>query len=223
MSTTRRIVEQQRKLCAKRLTKVRGLAIHDEDIDNEDATALSVKGPWGYPVSVDGDPTIAFCPKCFSHYSDFEKTAVVPCWNCRAYDQSTIPIDALGEYTTQEEHDWQRESGGAYAVSVTMQSEAASKHYSDLRDQKNALYKQCIEINQLNNLKCIKTQKRKLKNMPDSWYKTEQGIEAGRLLQNYLDKHQNCIDRLQALENDVIERDQLYRQQLEYYEQAREI
>jgi len=40
-------------------------------------------GAWNYELSADSDIHRRCCPLCFQAYSDFELTAVVPCWHCR--------------------------------------------------------------------------------------------------------------------------------------------
>lgn len=40
-------------------------------------------GAWNYELSADSDIYKRCCPLCFQAYSDFELTAVVPCWHCR--------------------------------------------------------------------------------------------------------------------------------------------
>lgn len=40
-------------------------------------------GAWNYELSADSDIHKRCCPLCFQAYSDFELTAVVPCWHCR--------------------------------------------------------------------------------------------------------------------------------------------
>lgn len=54
------------------------------------------RGPWAYDISADHDIDTAFCPMCRSAYSDYEVTAVVPCWRCRD-SVSLASIGGIGQ------------------------------------------------------------------------------------------------------------------------------
>lgn len=51
----------------------RGISDHDQHF----------RGKWNYDMAADSDIFTRGCPLCFQVYSDFEVTAVSPCWHCR--------------------------------------------------------------------------------------------------------------------------------------------
>jgi hypothetical protein len=69
---------ERRELIQKRYEKAirRGVASPTSNLEGR-------KGPWGYRLTADQDIDERGCPLCFRNYSDYEVTALAPCWRCR--------------------------------------------------------------------------------------------------------------------------------------------
>ena len=87
MSSTLETRKEERKAAKERAVARRALiaeSIRQQRVIRDINDVRSDKvGAWNYELSADSDINRRCCPLCFQAYSDFELTAVVPCWHCR--------------------------------------------------------------------------------------------------------------------------------------------
>lgn len=63
------------KLIRQSVNQARNFGIGDKE--------SHYRGAWDYEIAADSDIFTRCCPLCFQAYSDFEVTALSPCWHCR--------------------------------------------------------------------------------------------------------------------------------------------
>jgi len=97
---------------AERLEMIRHAVNQSRSVADIDDIKSDKAGPWNYPLSADSDIHQRCCPLCFQAYSDFERTAVVPCWHCREkmelreaelLGSAALPPDSLAPFEISPE------------------------------------------------------------------------------------------------------------------------
>jgi hypothetical protein len=87
-------------------------------------------GPWGYEIQADQEVEYRCCPLCFRAYSDYENTAVVPCWQCR----DEVPLSRFGNLHVEEWRNMPDLLGGANDPLLDGFSEDIECQYDDMKE-----------------------------------------------------------------------------------------
>ena len=75
--------KERKARMAARLVLIRKRLHQNRSVSDVGDEGRRMPGPWNYGIAADTDISQRCCPLCLQAYSDFEQSAVVPCWHCR--------------------------------------------------------------------------------------------------------------------------------------------